>query len=112
MITTRSTTSRPTIGFATFATVLRGVARALLTRWAIMSNRRRLKGLEELDDYLLTDIGLTRADLRSALTLPGDVDPSLRLAAIIHDRDATIPGCRPRGQRGDGAGLQTLRRTS
>ncbi len=37
--------------------------------------KRNLKRLEQLDDYMLNDIGLTRGDLRHALRLPYDVDP-------------------------------------
>jgi uncharacterized protein YjiS (DUF1127 family) len=37
--------------------------------------RRRLRRVDDLDDHILWDIGLTRDDLRAALKLPLSVDP-------------------------------------
>lgn len=99
MITIRTSSSRTIPAFAAVSAAVRAVGNALVTRWVIMANRRRLKGLEELDDYLLADIGLTREDIRSALKLPGDVDPSFRLAALLQDRAAPPrPASRTRGR--------------
>ena len=55
-------------------------------------SRRYLRKLEEFDDYILSDIGLTRADLRHGQSLPHDVDP---IAELMRFRDR----CLPRGQR-------------
>ncbi len=44
----------------------------------IISNwrkRRRLKELEQLDEHILSDIGVRRADIRAALSQPLSVDP-------------------------------------
>ncbi len=46
--------------------------RRLVRNWLA---KRNLKRLEQLDDYMLNDIGLSRADVRYALKLPYDVDP-------------------------------------
>lgn len=46
--------------------------RRLVRSWLA---KRNLKRLEQLDDYMLNDIGLSRADVRYALKLPYDVDP-------------------------------------
>lgn len=46
--------------------------RRLVMNWW---KRRALQRLEDLDDHLLMDIGLTRAELLSAQRLPLDVDP-------------------------------------
>lgn len=42
--------------------------------------RRTVARLEELDDYLLKDIGLTRSDVLWARTLPLSCDPVAELA--------------------------------
>lgn len=38
-------------------------------------SRRRLRQVDELDDHILRDIGLSRDELRTALSLPLAVDP-------------------------------------
>lgn len=50
-------------------------------------SRRYLRKLEEFDDYILSDIGLTRADLRHGQSLPHDVDPIAELTRF-RDRSA------------------------
>lgn len=46
--------------------------RRLLCNWR---QRRRLRGLEALDDHILKDIGLSRADVTAVLGQPINVDP-------------------------------------
>jgi uncharacterized protein YjiS (DUF1127 family) len=48
--------------------------------------KRRLKRLEQLDDYLLNDIGLSRGDLAHALRLPYDIDPIDEMARLREQR--------------------------
>jgi len=57
--------------------------RRLVRSWLAKKN---LKRLETLDDYMLNDIGLTRADLRFALRLPYDVDPIDEMARLREQR--------------------------
>jgi len=45
-------------------------------------NRRHVAALSELDDHLLRDIGLERADLRAALAQPRHRDPSRMLKIL------------------------------
>ncbi|MFO1131178.1 MAG: DUF1127 domain-containing protein [Hyphomicrobiales bacterium] len=45
--------------------------RRMLRSWFV---RRDLRTLEAFDDYMLSDIGLTRGDLRHLRSLPLDVD--------------------------------------
>ena len=90
-------------GFAFPAYPVRALARAIAATWTVMKNRRRLRALGDLDDYLLADIGLTRADLRDAYAAPLLVDPSLRLAAVVDKQHRTVSENRPRGRRGDAA---------
>jgi uncharacterized protein YjiS (DUF1127 family) len=47
--------------------------RRVLTNWW---KRRTLRQLQELDDHLLFDIGLSREELETALRLPLNVDAS------------------------------------
>lgn len=46
--------------------------RRLISNWR---KRRHIKELEQLDDHVLNDIGLTRADIQAVLTQPLSVDP-------------------------------------
>ena len=57
--------------------------RRLVRSWLAKKN---LKRLETLDDYMLNDIGLTRADLRFALRLPYDLDPIDEMARLREQR--------------------------
>jgi uncharacterized protein YjiS (DUF1127 family) len=43
------------------------------------TRRRMLRSVEELDDYLLRDIGLTRSAVESVLDLPLVYDPVVEL---------------------------------
>ncbi|MGH6908464.1 MAG: DUF1127 domain-containing protein [Aestuariivirga sp.] len=63
--------------------------RRILRNWF---SRRYLQKLEQFDDYMLSDIGLTRADLYRGQSLPYDVDP---IAELMRFRDRRIA----RGQR-------------
>lgn len=45
-------------------------------------NRRHVTALTELDDHLLRDIGLQRADVLAVLTQPGHRDPSRMLKIL------------------------------
>jgi uncharacterized protein YjiS (DUF1127 family) len=57
--------------------------RRLVRSWVA---KRSLRRLEQLDDYMLNDIGMTRSDIRSALRLPYDVDPIDEVARIREQR--------------------------
>ncbi len=46
--------------------------------------RRYLRKLEQFDDYILSNIGLTREDLRHGQSLPFEVDP---IAELLRFRD-------------------------
>jgi uncharacterized protein YjiS (DUF1127 family) len=53
--------------------------RRLLSNWR---KRRRLHRLADLDDHMLRDIGLSRADIRGVLSQPLDVDPIWELERL------------------------------
>ena len=51
------------------------------------NNRRKLAKLDDLDDHLLADLGITRNDLHWALHLPFAVDPAIELQRrSLHSR--------------------------
>ena len=51
-----------------------------------LRNRRTVTRLDTLDDHVLADIGLTRADVREALSLPLTDDPSTHLSMLVRRR--------------------------
>ena len=55
--------------------------RRMISNWHA---RKHLRRLEDFDDHMLADIGLTRDDLRLGRSLPWDVDP---MAEIIRRRN-------------------------
>lgn len=65
------------------------VVTALVAGYRVFANRRSAARLADLDDRMLEDIGLSRADLRIALSQPVWSDPTADLAALA----------RPRGRR-------------
>lgn len=48
------------------------VLRRLISNWR---KRRRLRDLQQLDDHVLNDIGIRRADIMAVLSQPVSVDP-------------------------------------
>ena len=50
--------------------------RRLFANW---QRRRKLRGIRDLDDRLLADIGVSRADLGEVLNLPLALDPIAEL---------------------------------
>lgn len=73
----------PYFGLAKKLSVWTKMLGAAIMRW---SNRRAIYRLSMMDDRLLSDIGLTRADVTWALSLPGNVDPSLELNDLVQRR--------------------------
>ncbi len=92
----RTTASRPRSGSASAFAAARQVARALVAAWTALVNRRQVRRLSELDDYLLADIGLSRADVEDAASLPIYEDPTARLALAA--RFDAGPTMHPRGR--------------
>ncbi|HUG62811.1 MAG TPA: DUF1127 domain-containing protein [Methylomirabilota bacterium] len=98
MTTIKTTVSRQHSGSASLAFAARQVARALAAAWKVYRNRQQMKALRDLDDYLLADIGLTRADVeQAAATMPIFTDPTARLTIAASSDFA--PTVHPRGRR-------------
>ncbi len=102
------TSARTHSGVSTLAGIGRGVRNAIAVAFTVIRNRAAVKSLGDLDDYMLADIGLTRADLREAASAPIHHDPTLALAMKVHAGAASEPACRVRGRRGDGAAPDSL----
>ena len=68
--------SRPT-GFA-----INNLADALAERIARIARRRKFKTLYDLDDHMLEDIGVTRAEVDYAARLPLSVDAATELRRV------------------------------
>ena len=56
------------------------------TRWR---HRREIRNLAEFDDRMLSDIGLTRSDVSSALAEPLHLNPSWVLVRCVDQRTRT-----------------------
>ena len=64
------------------AGVLSALLRAAHRTLRSWRNRRRIAALGELDDHLLSDLGLKRDDVHRALNLPFAQDPALELQRL------------------------------
>jgi uncharacterized protein YjiS (DUF1127 family) len=68
---------------------LKAVARAL-------RHRREANVLAGLDRHMLADIGITRSDVRDALSAPLWEDPTALLSERVHERRHSRPSSRQR----------------
>jgi uncharacterized protein YjiS (DUF1127 family) len=62
------------------------VAAWLSGAWRAWQNRMAARRLQQFDDRMLTDIGLTRADVEGAFSAPIWEDPSLQLHQKVMER--------------------------
>lgn len=60
----------------------------LLRAWRA---RRQLRALEQLDDHVLKDIGLTRSQVARSLRLPYDLDPVAELMRVRQPPRGRVP---------------------
>jgi len=75
------TTSHTPLRDAAFSLV------ATVTRsWHERQNRRSIMNLADFDDHMLSDLGLSRHDVTSALSLPSSQDPSHHLSMVVASR--------------------------
>jgi uncharacterized protein YjiS (DUF1127 family) len=76
---------------SSFALVLAGVAAAIRKVGRVLKHRRDAAMLAGLDDRMLSDIGLTRSDLRDAYAEPLWTDPTGILAERARERQVNRP---------------------
>ncbi|MBY6152448.1 DUF1127 domain-containing protein [Vannielia litorea] len=67
-----------------FARLGRAIAQNFRTRAERRARQRRVRRIEHLDDRMLRDIGITRADLDYAISHPEAPDDSLRRRALTN----------------------------
>ncbi|MEA3535829.1 DUF1127 domain-containing protein [Rhizobium sp. CC-YZS058] len=84
----RTTSFAPTSIFAGRRPALRDVLQAVARLWHVLGNRRKTARLTELTDNQLADIGLTRVELRDALSASLLQDPSGALTIAARNRAA------------------------
>jgi uncharacterized protein YjiS (DUF1127 family) len=66
--------------------VFEASASRVVALWNAVKNRRSVNRLTDWDDRMLSDIGLTRGDVHSALASSFADDPSYRLSAFSGER--------------------------
>jgi uncharacterized protein YjiS (DUF1127 family) len=76
-------TSAPT---SVLKQVVKSVFTSVMRRWTLFRNRRHVLHLNELDHYLLKDIGLHSGDLYTAISQRNPQDPTSVLAALADAR--------------------------
>jgi len=74
---------QPALGFESQVARWVKMFEEMFVRW---NNRRAIYKLSLLDNRQLRDIGVTRADVIWALSLPRSVDPSLELNDLVQRR--------------------------
>ena len=79
----RSTTAANARGVSAQAPEDVGLLATIATWWQNRARRHRFEALLELDDYMLDDIGLTRAEIEWGTTLPIDRNAARE---IVHRR--------------------------
>jgi uncharacterized protein YjiS (DUF1127 family) len=77
---------------SSFALILAGVVAAIRKVGQVLKNRHDATMLARLDDRMLSDIGLTRSDLRDAYSEPLWRDPTGILAARAKERRTNRQG--------------------
>ena len=82
-------TQQPTAGERIQHVVAVSAARVAAV-WRAAMNRRSVNGLLDWDDRMLSDIGLTRGDVNSALAGRLADDPSTRLRMLSSERRSAI----------------------
>ncbi len=84
--TSPMTTVLYTAGQSAVAGLVAAASIALRVARNWLAKRSLAREFSELDDRMLRDIGLTRADIQSALTAPALVDPAARLKIVAVER--------------------------
>ena len=90
MSTTELTPVRPASITARLSHLAAAGFASIRTMVVALRNRGTVTKLLELDDRMLNDIGLTRADVYSSLSRPIEEDPSLHLSAFWSERNSAL----------------------
>jgi uncharacterized protein YjiS (DUF1127 family) len=84
--TTELTHSRSISATERFRLLIETAYARIVAGWNAARNRRAVAHLLEWDDRMLSDIGLTQGDVRSAMSGRLSEDPSPRLSAYSGER--------------------------
>lgn len=90
MATTELAHSRPAGAGERLRHLVEGGFARLAAMWRAARNRRSVGKLLDWDSRMLSDIGLTPGDVRSALASPLGDDPSCRLGVLSVERRAAF----------------------
>lgn len=71
---------------------LLGLARRIVAGFVAWQDRRAIASLHGLDDAMLSDIGISRADVYGALEAPFGEQPSRHLVARVEERRSAERG--------------------
>ncbi|HTO34069.1 MAG TPA: DUF1127 domain-containing protein [Pararhizobium sp.] len=86
MRTTDSTLDLSLTGKLTAASRLTGLTGVMKSVWRLLRNRNAIGRLDDLDDHQLLDMGLSRHEVREALTSSFFEDPGRHLTAASRNR--------------------------
>ena len=86
MATTELTHTRPASAGERLQHLVEAAAARVASLWNAAKNRRSVARLLEWDDRMLSDIGLTQGDVRSALAARFSEDPSQHLGLFSGER--------------------------
>ena len=84
MATTEFTTPAPAGG--SFLRLVGTAATRVVVLWKAWRNRHQVARLLAFDNRMLSDIGITPGDVRSAMAMPVSSDPSSHLADLAQER--------------------------
>ncbi len=86
MRTTDSTLDLTLTGKLTAASRLAGLTGVMTSVWRLLRNRSAIGRLDDLDDHQLLDMGLSRHEVREALTSSFFDDPGRHLTQASRNR--------------------------
>jgi uncharacterized protein YjiS (DUF1127 family) len=86
MTTAELTPARPAGHASRLLALAEGAVSRVAALVVAIRNRRAINRLLEMDERMLTDIGLTRGDVYSSLSGPIETDPSVRLTSLWSER--------------------------
>lgn len=87
-ISKTTTAHLPASSTSTFvlSQAVKSVFASVMSRWTLFRNRRHVFYLNQLDNYLLKDIGLESGDVYTAMHKHSAEDPTRMLAALADAR--------------------------
>lgn len=85
---TRTLSTGPAL-FSVSRTLRNAIGTMVKAVWLRWENKRQLQKINILDDHMLSDLGLTRGDVRAAIRTSGQISPLVRLKLTAVQNRAT-----------------------